>query len=111
MGDKNMERIRFEVEMEKNKGSIHVYNIHDRHIGFAKYLIKDRGKNMKLLQIEIIPEWQRRGIGSLLVVMLKEIARQVGCKTIWGYAINTSYSFWNKMGFENTHINQVECVI
>lgn len=93
--------------MKKNKGTINVYiSSYTNIIGFAKYLVK--GKSMKLLQVDIVQEYQRQGIGSMIIVMLKEIARQIGCKNIFGLTVIESCKFWLKMGFKNTDRNIVK---
>ena len=89
----------------KIKGKILASNSVEQ-VGFAKYCIKER--NMLIEEIEVYTQSRKKGIGTTMVNILKEIAKRKGCKSIWLYSLLNAIEFWERMGFGVTSINQME---
>ncbi|SCZ59411.1 Predicted N-acyltransferase, GNAT family [Thiohalomonas denitrificans] len=50
-------------------------------------------------RVAVLPEWRRRGIGSMLVIQCIAIGRERGLKQIWLDAQVTAIPLYEKLGF------------
>lgn len=77
------------------------------YVASARYGLYTDKKRMKILDITVHKDWQKRGIGTILSDIMKAIAK--------GYKLNriiltaavhtTAWQFWEKQGFQfyNSH--------
>lgn len=93
--------IRHREEKKAIYDTLHAW-VGNAHVGEAKFLIRKNSTTMKIIQMDVFPPWQRRGIGTLLSDKLKAIACERGCKRITLLAIweTRSQEFWKKQGFK-----------
>ena len=62
--------------------------------------LEEIGNRAQLIQMAVETEWQRKGIGDLLVRYLLEFARNNGIREILIHARDNTTDFYGKFGFE-----------
>ncbi len=56
-------------------------------------------ETMKMRQVAVRPDFQKRGIGSQLVSAAEQLAKAKGCKNIVAHARETAVGFYLRLGY------------
>lgn len=73
--------------------------VNDQLVGVISVFLDHR--RMQFRKFAVLPEFQRNGVGSLLVTHLLQLAADAGANEIWCYARYDAISFYNRFGFKS----------
>jgi len=82
----------------------YVYRVEGRIVGVAALQV-EKGKLGRLRWVYVLPEYQRRGIGTSLVRHLEREARKLGLEKLWLTVVGGArwaVNFYRKLGYEPT---------
>ncbi len=74
------------------------YYIDDKLIA-CLMLVPEAGGNIKMKQVAVANEWQRKGIGAKLVLVAEEFAVENGFNLIYCNARDSAVPFYKKSGY------------
>jgi GNAT superfamily N-acetyltransferase len=90
-----------------------VAEVEGRLVGCVR--IEDRGEELELVDIDVVRELQRRGIGKRMIEFVEQLARERGKKAVTlGTSRNAqgvawkSLPWWNARGYRVTHEEENE---
>ena len=96
-GPKAMKRIR-----ECSASVFIVCEINRKVVGVARGNYD--GSRAMIHQVSVHPEYQRRGIGKVLVIEIVKRFQKKGAPTVSATIMEESLPFWEKVGFSKTNI-------
>ena len=103
--DNNVLEARLDDMLNNNYECVGVYD-KEKLVGISGLWILTKyyvGKHIELDNVFILPEYQRKGIGKLLVNWIFDYGKSKGCiaSELNCYVNNTKgHEFWNAMGYE-----------
>jgi ribosomal protein S18 acetylase RimI-like enzyme len=68
-------------------------------------------RTLKMRQVAIDPELQRRGIGNQLVAFAEQFARERGCELLIAHARESAVAFYRKLGYATSGDTFIETTI
>jgi len=94
-------------ELKREAPNVILAEISGVLVGFAYYTLHEG--SVEIEEIDVVKDWQGRGIGRTLVEHIEKAAREKGIKRLLtGTSINSegepwkAYWFWTRIGFTDT---------
>ncbi|GMK42806.1 hypothetical protein PCCS19_58660 [Paenibacillus sp. CCS19] len=101
----NMQQRSYEMQYPESV----LYVIWVEHIQAGKLHVTDRTESLTLVDIALLPQFQRQGIGTKLVLGLQQIAKQAGKPIrLTAAARSPAERLYARLGFEVVEGNEVQ---
>ncbi len=87
-------------ELLSDARSIHLGCFQDDRLVGCLVLTPAEGGEMRMRQVAVAPECQRRGIGTALVAAAEALARQEGFRRMVLHARQSAVAFYERLGYQ-----------
>lgn len=80
----------------------YVYRLNSEIVGVAALHVESEDSG-RIRWVYVLPEYQRRGIGTALIKFIQDRAKRIGLKRLWLVTPEGAYwaiNFYKKLGFE-----------
>ncbi|MCW5908615.1 MAG: GNAT family N-acetyltransferase [Chitinophagales bacterium] len=89
-----------EAELSKDKGDTHIGLFEEENIVACLTLCPSENGKMKMRQVAVDDEQQRKGYGRKLSIAAEEYALKNNCHTLFCHARKTAVPFYQKLGYQ-----------